>query len=110
MVELVQQRLEQPDVEAHNLDLAYHSGVLTIKAEAAGVWVLNQYAVTRQVWLSSPVSGPSKYNFHRDAERKGGQGRGVWCSERDTSQQLQPLLEAEFSAALGTPIAFDEPF
>ena len=109
-MELIQLRLEQSDVEGHNLDVSYHSGVLSIKSDRAGVWVLNQYAVTRQVWLSSPISGPSKYNWHRQKERKGGQGRGVWCSERDDGKQLQPLLEAEFSEAFNTQLAFDEPF
>lgn len=39
------------------------SDVLTI-ATQFGTWVLNKHGVTRQLWLSSPISGPTKYNFH----------------------------------------------
>ena len=95
------------------LPSACQSGVLSLRTEQ-GTWVINQHNVTKQVWLSSPISGPSKYNWHRDKQREtregeaGGQGR--WCSERDQSRLLQPLLEREFSEAFGLSVHFNDTF
>jgi frataxin len=84
--------------------------VLSIKTEL-GTWVINQYAVTKQIWVSSPLSGPSKYNWNRDKPQMRGQGeKGVWASERDDTRELQQLLEKEFSQVFGVPITFDEAF
>ena len=93
------------------------SGVLSVRSES-GVWVINQHNVTRQLWLSSPVSGPSKYNWHRDKQREDEGGgtagtageKGRWCSERDESKLLQPLLEQEFSQAFDVTVKFDDTF
>jgi len=115
VVDTIQHRLEQPDIEACNVDISYASGVLSIRGEL-GTWVINQHNVTRQVWLSSPISGPSKYNWHRDKERErratssGDVEKGVWCSERDERQQLQRVLEKEFSQAFEIPVKFDDTF
>jgi hypothetical protein len=38
-------------------------GVLSIQLGGAGTFVLNIQAPNRQVWLSSPTSGPARYNF-----------------------------------------------
>lgn len=38
-------------------------GVLSIQLGAAGTYVLNIQSPNRQVWLSSPISGPARFNF-----------------------------------------------
>lgn len=38
-------------------------GVLSIQLAEAGTYVLNIQAPNRQIWLSSPISGPARYNF-----------------------------------------------
>ena len=82
----------------------------------AGTWVLNKHNVTKQIWLSSPISGPSKYNYHIPSTAsteditsnnytllRGGQ----WLSERDDISSLQELLEQEFSVAFKQNVKFD---
>ena len=59
------------------------SGVLTLKTPE-GTWVLNKQVPNRQLWLSSPVSGPCRYE-HVD---------GTWTHTRDGSS-LAELLERE---------------
>ena len=59
------------------------SGVLTLKTPE-GTWVLNKQVPNRQLWLSSPVSGPCRYEYVE----------GTWTHTRDGSS-LDELLERE---------------
>lgn len=57
-------RLESPDIDyKYENDLDFSGDVLNFKTHK-GTWVLNKHNVTKQIWLSSPISGPSKYNYH----------------------------------------------
>ena len=60
------------------------SGVLTLKIAGTGTWVLNKQVPNRQLWLSSPVSGPCRYEYVD----------GTWTHTRDGSS-LHELLERE---------------
>ena len=109
----IQHAVDQPDVEAGDVDLSYSNGVLSLRTRQHGTYVINQHGVTRQVWLSSPISGPSKYNWHREREavaRDGRRRQGQWCNERDVSKDLMGLLEREFSQVFDSEVKFDEPF
>ena len=70
---------ERDDVEAE-----LSSGVLTLKIAGAGTWVINKQVPNRQLWLSSPVSGPCRYEYVE----------GTWTHTRDGSS-LAELLERE---------------
>ena len=70
---------ERDDVEAE-----LSSGVLTLKIAGAGTWVINKQVPNRQLWLSSPVSGPCRYEYVD----------GTWTHTRDGSS-LAELLERE---------------
>ena len=70
---------ERDDVEAE-----LSSGVLTLKIAGAGTWVINKQVPNRQLWLSSPVSGPCRYEYVE----------GTWTHTRDGSS-LADLLERE---------------
>ena len=59
------------------------SGVLTLKTPE-GTWVINKQVPNRQLWLSSPVSGPCRYEYVD----------GTWTHTRDGSS-LAELLERE---------------
>ena len=69
---------ERDDVEAE-----LSSGVLTLKTPQ-GTWVVNKQVPNRQLWLSSPVSGPCRYEYVD----------GTWTHTRDGSS-LSELLERE---------------
>ena len=59
------------------------SGVLTLKTPE-GTWVINKQVPNRQLWLSSPLSGPCRYEYVE----------GTWTHTRDGSS-LAELLEKE---------------
>ena len=66
-----------------DVEVELSSGVLTLKTPE-GTWVLNKQVPNRQLWLSSPVSGPCRYEHVE----------GTWTHTRDGSS-LSELLERE---------------
>ena len=45
-------------------DVSLASGVLTVVIPDHGTYVINKQSPNRQIWLSSPVSGPARYNLN----------------------------------------------
>ncbi|GBB96004.1 hypothetical protein RclHR1_02660025 [Rhizophagus clarus] len=76
-------------------DAEYSSGVLTLKCGPSGVYVLNKQPPNKQIWLSSPISGPKRYDF--DSKHK------KWFYHRDNST-LDGLLNEELSTVFGAKI------
>lgn len=63
------------------------AGVLTLKlGPRHGTYVINRQPPNRQLWLSSPTSGPKRYDY--DEERR------QWIYLRDQSS-LDDLLRQE---------------
>uniref|UniRef100_A0AC35TTS7 Ferroxidase n=1 Tax=Rhabditophanes sp. KR3021 TaxID=114890 RepID=A0AC35TTS7_9BILA len=61
-------------------------GVLTAKIDdKVGTYVINKETSNRQIWLSSPLSGPKRYDF---VDNK-------WVHTRD-NMALNDLLTYEF--------------
>ncbi|XP_075536272.1 frataxin isoform X1 [Dermacentor variabilis] len=78
-------------------DLALSDGVLTVHlGRKYGTYVINKQTPNRQIWLSSPVSGPKRYDF---IENK-------WVYRHD-GVSLRDLLENEISSLLKKPVKFD---
>jgi iron donor protein CyaY len=99
---ILQDRLEQSDIELNtDVESQYNDGVLTLRHKH-NTWVLNQHSVTRQIWLSSPVSGPSKYNWYNEKK--------LWLNERDGVRKLSDLLSDEWSDALQCKVDFTDEF
>lgn len=73
-------------------ELTLAAGVLTISLPPHGTWVLNKQTPNRQIWWSSPLSGPKRFE-HLD---------NVWCSTKD-GLLLGPLLSQELSHVLKLP-------
>lgn len=45
-------------------DVVFSSGVLTVKVGGGhGTYVINKQTPNRQIWLSSPISGPKRYSW-----------------------------------------------
>lgn len=44
-------------------DLEYSQGVLTLNLGSHGTYVINKQGPNKQIWMSSPVSGPVRYDF-----------------------------------------------
>lgn len=73
------------------------SGVLTLSLPSQGTYVLNKQPPNKQIWLSSPISGPKRYDWVLDGEgqhEKEGSGEGEWVYLRDGSN-LTELLRRE---------------
>lgn len=69
------------------------NGVLTVQLSKNGTYVINKQTPNRQIWLSSPTSGPKRYDYVE----------GKWIYHRD-GHRLQDLLSEEFSQILGKPV------
>ncbi|AAS54877.2 AGR387Cp [Eremothecium gossypii ATCC 10895] len=80
---------ERPDIIA---DSEYSQGVLTLSVPALGTYVINKQPPNKQIWLSSPVSGPNRYDLID----------GEWVSLRDGSR-LMAVLSRELGRALDNP-------
>lgn len=73
------------------------AGVMTIEISDKGSYVLNKQPPNKQIWLSSPISGPKRYDWVVTGEsmhQKEGSGSGGWIYLRDGSS-LTELLRKE---------------
>lgn len=68
-------------------------GVLSIQLGSIGTWVLNKQAPNEQIWWSSPISGPKRFEFHPES--------ADWRCTRDADLELVALLGREFEDAFG---------
>lgn len=76
----------------YDVDLA--QGVLTIAlSRGRGKYVLNKQTPTRQLWWSSPFSGPKRFDYD-DASKR-------WINSRD-QRPLRSLLEEEMISVCGS--------
>lgn len=47
-------------------EIVFASGVLTMSLPPHGTWVLNKQTPNQQIWWSSPLSGPRRYEYDGD--------------------------------------------
>lgn len=62
-----------------------------------GTYIINKQPPNKQIWLSSPTSGPKRYDYVLGGEgmhEKEGTGQGDWVYLRDGSS-LTELLRKE---------------
>lgn len=50
-------------------EVNYASGVLTLSLPPHGTWVINKQTPNQQLWWSSPLSGPRRYEYVEERER-----------------------------------------
>ncbi|KAH7532972.1 hypothetical protein FEM48_Zijuj04G0080000 [Ziziphus jujuba var. spinosa] len=93
----LQEKLEEygDNVQADGFDIDYGNEVLTLKLGNLGTYVLNKQTPNRQLWLSSPVSGPSRFDWDRNAQ--------AWVYRRNKANLLK-TLESELEQLCGEPI------
>uniref|UniRef100_A0A1I7UA41 ferroxidase n=1 Tax=Caenorhabditis tropicalis TaxID=1561998 RepID=A0A1I7UA41_9PELO len=67
-------------------------GVLTVNvSKTVGTYVINKQSPNKQIWLSSPMSGPKRYDLQEE---------GRWTYSHD-GEKLDDLLNREFRKILG---------
>ncbi len=79
-----------------HVDAELQGGILTVEGDE-GTWIVNKHAPTRQIWLSSPVSGARHYAF--DA------GTGQWSDTRGGGD----LLGRSWGTELGVELSWQAP-
>lgn len=81
----IEEALEDHRIPEFEVTLA--SGVLTLVFPPHGTWVINKQTPNRQLWWSSPISGPRRYEYES----------GDWIFTRDESHTmtLRQALKAE---------------
>lgn len=76
--------------EIPDADIEYSQGVLTLNLGPKGTFVLNKQTPNRQIWSSSPISGPARYDFID----------GEWIYRRE-GNNLHTQLASELKSVLG---------
>ena len=69
-------------------DVTYSSGVLKLEMNNAKIYVFNKQAPNKQLWLSSPYSGPLRFEYDHPT--------GKWLNNR-TKTNILDILNEEFS-------------
>ncbi|KAI5856110.1 hypothetical protein BZA05DRAFT_390661 [Tricharina praecox] len=67
-------------------DLEYSAGVMSFSSPK-GVFVINKQPPNRQIWLSSPVSGPLQFRYDR--------GINAWVDIRGSGKTLASVMKEE---------------
>uniref|UniRef100_A0A161ZWL4 ferroxidase n=1 Tax=Daucus carota subsp. sativus TaxID=79200 RepID=A0A161ZWL4_DAUCS len=83
-------------VDIDGFDIDYGNQVLTVKLGNLGTYVLNKQTPNRQIWMSSPVSGPSRFDWDQSAQ--------AWVYRR-TKNYLFGILENELEQLCGNAIS-----
>ncbi|CAI5759120.1 unnamed protein product [Candida verbasci] len=96
-LELMSDALEDLNENYEQIESELNHGVLTITAPPNGVYVINKQPPNKQIWLSSPVSGPKRFDLIQ----------GEWRTLRDGSL-LTKIVQEEISEAIGKKFEFDE--
>ncbi|KAL4706889.1 hypothetical protein ACJJTC_012348 [Scirpophaga incertulas] len=82
-------------------DVTYSDGVLTVALGSQyGTYVINRQTPNKQIWLSSPTSGPKRY----DLVLKNG---GYWIYKHD-GMTLHKLLQEELSKIFNRNLDFKQ--
>ncbi|TMW90083.1 hypothetical protein EJD97_016215 [Solanum chilense] len=82
-------------VDIDGFDVDYGNEVLTLKLGSLGTYVINKQTPNRQIWMSSPVSGPSRFDWDQSSQG--------WIYRR-TKANLQKVLEDELEKLCGSAI------
>ncbi|XP_039499219.1 frataxin homolog, mitochondrial [Drosophila santomea] len=88
------EELTENAAELQGTDVAYSDGVLTVNlGHQHGTYVINRQTPNKQIWLSSPTSGPKRYDF------VGTVAAGRWVYKH-SGQSLHELLQQEIPGIL----------
>lgn len=83
------------------------AGVLTVSFDdGIGTYVINKQPPNKQIWLSSPKSGPKRYDYVAVGDgmnEKEGTAKGEWVYLRDNST-INQLFRDELQIDLSMPV------
>lgn len=88
--------LAESDLTSDDYDVLFANGVITVQMGSGhGTYVINKQTPNKQIWLSSPISGPKRYDFKE----------GTWIYKHD-GVSLHDTLTMEVSSMLGQQLSF----
>ncbi|KAL3820989.1 hypothetical protein ACJIZ3_006894 [Penstemon smallii] len=93
LLEKLEEYGDSVDLDGYDVD--YGNEVLTLKLGSLGTYVINKQTPNRQIWMSSPLSGPSRFDWDQNAE--------AWIYRR-TKGELINVLETELEQLCGKPV------
>eukprot|EP00897_Mesotaenium_endlicherianum_P002330 jgi/Mesen1/2124/ME000152S01215 len=79
------------ELEIDAFDCSLSQGVLTVRLGDHGTYVINKQTPNRQIWLSSPLSGPARFDYDQSSKK--------WIYRRKKFI-LPDLLEEELTKLL----------
>lgn len=95
MKEMTEKCEELEALDLPGLEVNEKDGVFELRLGEHGTYVINKQAPNRQIWWSSPVSGPKRYNYDSKMQ--------AWRNTRDghlmydlLNEELSKLLDQEF--------------
>jgi frataxin len=81
-------------------DVALSDGVLTVNlGPEFGIYVINKQTPNKQIWLSSPISGPQRFEFVRKGSSVSGGKEDSWIYSR-SGLSLHQVLDKEIGEKL----------
>lgn len=81
----IEETLEDAGIEC---EVSCASGVLTMSLPPHGTFVINKQTPNQQIWWSSPISGPRRYEYNEETKK--------WVFSRDGETTLGETLKEEF--------------
>lgn len=78
------------------MDVDFSGDVLNVMLGERGTFVLNKQAPNKQLWLSSPLSGPLRYDYSI--------GEAAWINHRDACDNLLVRLSQDIERLAEEPL------
>nr|OQO27950.1 hypothetical protein B0A51_03795 [Rachicladosporium sp. CCFEE 5018] len=98
-MESVHEKAEAVQEGREDVEVEYSAGVLSINFPPNGTYILNKQPPNKQIWLSSPISGPKRFDWlvvGESQSEKEGAGTGDWVYLRDGTT-LSDVLRKELA-------------
>lgn len=89
-LELIQDSLCSLEDTIPDAEVSLSMGVLNINLGTIGTWVINKQTPNRQLWWSSPISGPRRYEYEPTADST---PLSSWRHSRDKTAMVDSLRE-----------------
>ncbi|KJE91286.1 hypothetical protein CAOG_02445 [Capsaspora owczarzaki ATCC 30864] len=93
----LEETIDNAGDEVLDYDIIEQSGVMTMAFGSKGTYVLNKQAPNQQMWLSSPASGPHRFDWSSTQQ--------AWISTQNPKLNLLELLETEFASRIGLRVS-----
>ena len=108
MLERLCEDLEELEPTAgEDFEIDYAMGVLTLVLDEHSIYVLNKQRPNRQIWLSSPISGPRRFELSAGSIAENdddGSVAGDWLDIRN-DEDLTGVLQGELHEMTGVTLS-----